>query len=90
MKINGTATSDAICNEPNSNTRITTLPTSKTITTLQSLTQRPHEGATTQETDTTTTPRVATFTKKVLPIPPVYAGNHIGKPSSYHATSDQK
>ncbi|CAI5687456.1 unnamed protein product [Oreochromis niloticus] len=78
VKINGTATSDAICNEPNSNTRITTLPTSKTITTLQSLTQRPHEGATTQETDTTTTPRVATFTKKVLPIPPVYAGNHIG------------
>lgn len=63
--------SDVICNEPNSDTYSTTLPTSNTITTLRGLiTQRPHEGAKTQGMDTTTTtPRVATSTKKVLPTP---------------------
>lgn len=91
VKISGTASSDVICNEPNSDTYSTTLPTSNTITTLRGLiTQRPHEGAKTQGMDTTTTPRVATSTKKVLPTPPVYPGNQIGKPSSDHATSDQK
>lgn len=91
VKFSGNASLDAICNEPNSNIQTTTPPTSNTISTLQSLiTQRPHEGAKTQGMDTTSTPRVATSTKKVLPTPPVYAGNLIGKPSSYHATSDQK
>ncbi|CAI5687458.1 unnamed protein product [Oreochromis niloticus] len=68
VKINGTATSDAICNEPNSNTHTTTPPTSKTITTLQSLiTQRPQWEAQTQEMDTrsvSSPPQVATCTKK--------------------------
>ncbi|XP_039857754.1 tumor necrosis factor receptor superfamily member 4 isoform X3 [Simochromis diagramma] len=79
VKISGTAMSDAICNEPNSDIYSTTLPTSNTITTLRGLiTQRPHEGAKTQGMDITTTLRVATSTKKVLPTLPVYPGNHIG------------
>uniref|UniRef100_A0AAX7TAK3 TNFR-Cys domain-containing protein n=1 Tax=Astatotilapia calliptera TaxID=8154 RepID=A0AAX7TAK3_ASTCA len=70
VKISGTASSDVICNEPNSDTYSTTLPTSNTITTLRGLiTQRPQWEAQTQGMDTTTTPRVATSTKKVLPTP---------------------
>lgn len=93
VSVNGNTTSDVTCK---SNSDSTTAPTSNKITSsikhLQS--QRPHEGAKTQEINqgsttsttasttatTTATPRpAAPSTNKVNPGHPSDTGNHIGK-----------
>ncbi|XP_076610310.1 tumor necrosis factor receptor superfamily member 4 [Chaetodon auriga] len=85
VSVNGTKTSDAICNEESkSNTFVTTPTTSNKVVSLitRLISHRPHEGAQTQKIHTTTTtyapgPTV-TPKDKGQPSYPSNTGNHIG------------
>ncbi|XP_041812826.1 tumor necrosis factor receptor superfamily member 4 isoform X2 [Chelmon rostratus] len=86
VSINGTQTSDVICNkESQSNTYVTTATTSNKDVSLitRLISHRPHEGAQTQKTHTTTTTTSApgptvTPKDKGQPSYPSNTGNHIG------------
>ncbi|KAM3621973.1 uncharacterized protein V6R79_018484 [Siganus canaliculatus] len=83
IKIEGTKTSDAICNTERSRQPVTTAPTSKSVVSLIThfISPRPHEGAQTQKMHTTTnitaTTSVATIAKtKGQPVNTSTSGNH--------------
>lgn len=84
IKVNGTKTSDVICNEESkTNTHTTTDPTSKSV--VRSLfshvtSHRPHEGAQTQKTLTTTTTSAPGHSNTPMPgIVSSNKSNHFGK-----------
>ncbi|XP_070815820.1 tumor necrosis factor receptor superfamily member 4 [Chaetodon trifascialis] len=86
VRVNGTKTSDVICNEESkSNAHVTTPTTSNKVVSLitRLISHRPHEGAQTQKMHTTTTTTSApgptvTPKDKGQPFYTSNAGNHIG------------
>ena len=91
MKIPGTPTTDAICNEAMRSYPPAVSTPNKSFAPAE--THPPHEGAETQTTHSTTTTLFGktSVTEKVRPPPYSNTGNHFGKTLtffSYDATSD--